>query len=145
MAYTYDYPRPAVTTDVILVTRSSSPRILLIKRGKAPYKDHWALPGGFVDMDEDLPVAALRELEEETGITEVSIRQFKTYGAVGRDPRHRTISVVYTALVDGELKAKGMDDAIAAQWFALDELPPLAFDHKQIVQEAIAFLQDGCL
>ncbi len=142
MTYTYDYPRPAVTTDVLLLARQPQ-KLLLIQRGNNPFKGLWALPGGFVDMDEDLPTAALRELEEETGITDVSITQFKTYGAVGRDPRHRTISVVYTAVVDCPLKAQGMDDAADAQWFELDKLPKLAFDHQLIIEEAIASLRNN--
>ncbi|WP_430816537.1 NUDIX domain-containing protein [Carboxylicivirga sp. RSCT41] len=146
MGYTYEYPRPAVTTDVVLLSTKPTPQVLLIKRGKEPYKDCWALPGGFVDMDEDLPAAALRELKEETGISNISIRQFKTYGAVNRDPRHRTISVVYTSVTESPLQAIGMDDAAEARWFGTDELPPLAFDHQLIMEEALhSFQKDGIL
>lgn len=137
MSYTYEYPRPAVTTDVVLITGSDhTHKILLIQRANAPYKDLWALPGGFVDMDEDLRTAALRELEEETGIKGVEISQLKTYGAVDRDPRHRTISIVYFGLVDHELPATGQDDAADARWFPLNNLPQLAFDHDKIIEEA---------
>ena len=146
MGYTYEYPRPAVTTDVILLATEPDPQVLLIKRANEPFKDSWALPGGFVDMDEDLPVAALRELHEETGISGVSIQQFKTYGAVNRDPRHRTISIVYTSVIGAPLKAVGMDDAAEARWFKVSELPPLAFDHQLIMEEAIlSFQKDGIL
>ncbi len=141
MSYTYEYPRPAVTTDVILIARNPHPQVLLIRRGNDPFKDCWALPGGFVDMDEDLPMAALRELNEETGIADVEIQQFKTYGSVNRDPRHRTISVVYTSIIEAPVKAVGMDDAAEAAWFAVDQLPPLAFDHSLIMEEAIQALK----
>ncbi|TRX63555.1 NUDIX hydrolase [Carboxylicivirga sp. M1479] len=141
MSYTYEYPRPCVTTDVLIVTRQTNPKILLIQRGNEPYKGLWALPGGFVDMDEDLHTAALRELKEETGIVDVSITQFKTYGSVDRDPRHRTISIVYTASVNEPIKAQGMDDAIDAQWFEVGDLPNLAFDHQTIIEEALLNLR----
>lgn len=138
MSYTYEYPRPAVTTDVVLMTGTGkSKKLLLIQRANEPYKDQWALPGGFVDMDEDLETAALRELEEETGITGVAIQQLKTYGAVDRDPRHRTISVVYMAEVDAEITAVGQDDAADAKWFPIDALPKLAFDHATIIEDAL--------
>nr|WP_319399248.1 NUDIX hydrolase [uncultured Carboxylicivirga sp.] len=140
MSFTYEYPRPAVTTDVLLLTKDVPHKILLIQRGNDPFKGKWALPGGFVDMDEDLKTAALRELEEETGITDVQVQQFRTYGGVNRDPRHRTISVVYTGYVDSELACTGQDDAADAQWFNLDNLPELAFDHYLIVAEAKEFL-----
>lgn len=138
MSYTYEYPRPCVTTDVLIVTRQTNPKILLIQRGNEPYKGMWALPGGFVDMDEDLHTAALRELKEETGIVDVSITQFKTYGSVDRDPRHRTISIVYTASVNEPIEAQGMDDAVDAQWFEVGHLPALAFDHQTIIEEALS-------
>lgn len=138
MSYTYEYPRPCVTTDVLIVTRQTNPKILLIQRGNEPYKGMWALPGGFVDMDEDLHTAALRELKEETGIVDVSITQFKTYGSVDRDPRHRTISIVYTASVNEPIEAQGMDDAIDAQWFEVGDLPNLAFDHQLIIDEVLS-------
>ncbi len=141
MTFTYEYPRPAVTTDVLVVARYSKAKLLLIQRGNEPFIGKWALPGGFVDMDEDLPQAALRELKEETGIEGISIEQFKTYGGVNRDPRHRTISVVYTAVIDQPISVHGMDDAADAQWFELDNLPELAFDHQLIIDEAIASLR----
>lgn len=137
MSYSYEYPRPAVTTDVILITRSVPRKILLIQRGREPYVGRWALPGGFVEMNEDLLPAALRELNEETGVRGVELEQFRTYGAVDRDPRHRTISVVYMGFVGGELECEGRDDAADACWFDIDQLPELAFDHANIINQAI--------
>ncbi|MBR8538266.1 NUDIX hydrolase [Carboxylicivirga sediminis] len=142
MVYTYEYPRPAVTTDVVLLAKQTR-QLLLIQRGNEPYKGLWALPGGFVDMDEELSDAALRELREETGIDTIAIEQFKTYGGVNRDPRHRTISVVYIAVTGQPLFAQGMDDAADARWFDIDKLPHLAFDHQLIIEEALQFLANN--
>jgi len=141
MSFTYEYPRPAVTTDVLLITQNTPQKILLIQRGNDPYIGKWALPGGFVDMDEGLKEAALRELEEETGITNVVVKQFRTYGGVDRDPRHRTISIVYIGLVSVELECVGQDDAADARWFGLSDLPNLAFDHALIIKEATEYLR----
>lgn len=131
--YTYKYPRPSVTVDCILISQNNS--ILLIQRGGEPFKDKWAIPGGFIEMDESLEVACYRELEEETGIKVKKLTQFKAYGAVDRDPRGRTISVVFYSFTDNEVEAKAGDDAANAQWFQLDKLPELAFDHQQIIEE----------
>jgi 8-oxo-dGTP diphosphatase len=131
--YTYPYPRPAVTVDAILV--SSNKTVLLIERGRDPYEGKWALPGGFIDMNESLETACKRELEEETGLKVESLTQFRAFGAVDRDPRHRTISVLFYAFTDEELLACAGDDAAKAQWFPLSQLPELAFDHQQILQE----------
>ena len=94
------YRNPAVTVDMALFTREENPRILLIKRKNPPFQDHWALPGGFMDYDEEIEDAAYRELEEETGITGVRLEQIHAFGKVGRDPRGRTVSIVYRAVVD---------------------------------------------
>jgi 8-oxo-dGTP diphosphatase len=131
--YTYQYPRPAVTVDAILISKQQS--VLLIERGREPFKGKWALPGGFIEMDESLEVACLRELEEETGIRVGELKQFKAYGAVDRDPRHRTISVLFYAFTDEELIACAGDDAAKAKWFPINELPELAFDHHLILEE----------
>jgi 8-oxo-dGTP diphosphatase len=135
MPFTYAYPRPAVTVDVILITSNPVHKVLLIQRKNAPFKDMWAFPGGFLDMHENLRTAALRELEEETGVCGLDIHQFKTYGAVDRDPRGRTITVVYYAFVQNEIPAYANDDAKNTQWFELDCLPKLAFDHALVLAE----------
>lgn len=131
--YSYHYPRPSVTVDVILVSKNNS--VLLIQRGGEPFKGQWAIPGGFIDMDESLEDACRRELEEETGLNAGKLKQFKTYGDVGRDPRGRTISVVYYSFQDEESIPKAGDDASHAQWFPLTNLPDLAFDHELILGE----------
>lgn len=133
MSYTYPYPRPAVTTDAILI--SSKNTVLLIERGREPFKGKWALPGGFIDMDEPLETACRRELEEETRLKVAELKQFKAYGAVDRDPRHRTISVVFYAFLENEPQPEAGDDAAKATWFAIDRLPELAFDHRLILEE----------
>jgi len=131
--FTYQYPRPAVTVDAILVSPQNS--VLLIERGREPFKGKWALPGGFIEMDEELETACQRELEEETGLKVGELKQFKAFGSVDRDPRHRTISVLFYAFTDAELLACAGDDAANAQWFLLNQLPELAFDHQQILEE----------
>ena len=135
MAYCYEYPHPAVTTDVVVFTiRDEHLEVLLVKRAADPYKDYWALPGGFVDIDEDLPDCAKRELEEETGAAGVYLEQLYTFGRPGRDPRERVISVAYYALVPAErLQIRAASDAKAVGWFALTDLPALAFDHDGII------------
>ncbi len=132
--HTYKYPRPALTVDA-LVLKKETAEVLLIQRGIEPFKDKWALPGGFVDMDELLETACLRELEEETGLKLDSLSQFKTYDAVDRDPRHRTISVVFCGFAEKDAEVKGGDDASQAAWFKIDQLPELAFDHSSIIAE----------
>lgn len=132
--FTYDYPRPAVTVDVAIVTRQAKPRVLLIRRKNDPFAGCWALPGGFVDMDEPLEDAARRELLEETGVQAKELVQLHTFGDPGRDPRGRTISVVYLALVDADqLEPRADDDAAEVGWFSLPKPPKLAFDHKEIL------------
>ena len=131
--FTYNYPRPAVTVDAILISDRNS--VLLIERGRDPFKGKWALPGGFIEMDEELETACRRELEEETGLRVGELKQFRAYGGVNRDPRHRTISVLFYAFTDDELIANASDDAAKAQWFLLNQLPELAFDHQQILEE----------
>lgn len=131
--FSYNYPRPAVTVDAILISPKKS--VLLIERGRDPFKGQWALPGGFIDMDEELETACQREMEEETGLKVGELKQFKAFGSVNRDPRHRTISVVFYAFADDELVACASDDAANARWFPLNQLPELAFDHQQILEE----------
>ena len=138
MAYTYEYPHPAVTVDcVVFAVDNEDLKVMLIERGEEPFKGQWALPGGFVKIDEDLDTAARRELEEETGLKGIFLEQLYTYGAVKRDPRERVISVAYMALVNLEgHDVKASTDAVNAAWFSLDELPDLAFDHELIIEQA---------
>lgn len=132
--YTYDYPRPALTVDSIVIAgKPGETEILLIERKKYPFAGMWALPGGFVDMDETLEQACIRELKEETNLTLNSMEQFRVFDAIGRDPRHRTIAVVFFAFIPKVLSVKGGDDAQNARWFNTQFLPPLAFDHHEIV------------
>ena len=138
MEYTYKYPRPAVTADCVVMTKESEPRVLLIERGFDPFKGCWAFPGGFLNMDETTEQCSIRELEEETGLKVEEIIQIGAYSKVDRDPRGRTITVAYLAIVDAPKDVSGQDDAAKAQWFPIDALPSLAFDHEEIMQDAIA-------
>jgi 8-oxo-dGTP diphosphatase len=135
MKYCYDYPRPAVTADIVVLKQQDNRYfVLLIERRHSPFEGMWAFPGGFLDMDETLEEAALRELEEETGVSGVELEQFHTFSAVNRDPRHRTITTVFIGFADqNTLEPVAADDASAVKWFALDELPPLAFDHNTVM------------
>ena len=138
MAYTYKYPRPAVTADCMVITREAEPKVLLIQRGDQPFKGGWAFPGGFMNMDETTEQCAVRELEEETGLRLSKIQQIGAYSKVDRDPRGRTITVAYLAIVDEPIAVTGQDDAAKAEWFPIDALPPLAFDHEDIMRDAIS-------
>ncbi len=143
MAYSYKYPRPALTVDCIIFGWDGKHlKILLIQRANDPYKGHWALPGGFVDTDESLEEAALRELEEETGIKNLFVEQLFTFGKPGRDPRGRVVSVGYYALINlNDHPVRAASDAGDARWFFFDELPDLAFDHDYILEMAHSRLQ----
>ena len=138
MSHTYEYPHPAVTVDACLFTiLDDQLKILLIKRGLEPFKGDWALPGGFIQMDENLDEAVQRELKEETGATGFNFEQLGTFGQVDRDPRERVISVAYFALAPAEhVVLKADTDAAEAAWFPIDELPDLAFDHAGIINKA---------
>jgi 8-oxo-dGTP diphosphatase len=132
--FCYEYPRPAVTVDLVVVTRERKPRVLLIRRGHDPYAGTWALPGGFVDEDETLETAARRELREETGVAVEELQQLQTFGDPGRDPRGWTIAVAFLARVAAKgLRPEAADDAAEVGWYRLDRLPPLAFDHEEIL------------
>lgn len=137
MNYTCNYPRPAVTADCIVIAREQQPKVLLIQRGIDPYKGCWAFPGGFMNMDETTEECAIRELKEETGLKVKTVYQVGTYSEVDRDPRGRTITVAYLAIVDKATKVKGHDDAAKAEWFPIGNLPQLAFDHNEILGDAI--------
>lgn len=143
MSYTYDYPHPAVTVDcAVFGFDESDLKVLLVQRALPPFEGHWALPGGFVGIDESINDAARRELEEETSLSTRFLEQLYTFGAVDRDPRERIISVAYYALVrleDHNIKAAS--DARNAAWFSVSDLPKLAFDHDQILQTAHKRLQ----
>ncbi len=141
--YTYPFPRPSLTVDVAVVTVEPKPRLLLIQRKADPFAGKWALPGGFVDENEPLLDAARRELKEEAGLELMDFEQLHTFGDKGRDPRGWTVSVVYLSRVPpDELQADAGDDADAVEWFPLDRLPALAFDHATIVQRVRARLAD---
>lgn len=141
--YCYRYPHPAVSVDcVVFGLTDGKLNVLLIERGGEPFKGKWALPGGFVEINEGLDTAAQRELEEETGMTDLFLEQLYTFGAVKRDPRERVISVAYYALVNrDDHDVAGASDAAQAVWFAIDNLPSLAFDHESIFLTAIERLK----
>ncbi len=134
-SYTYKYPHPSVTTDcVIFGFDGKDLHILLVERGLEPFKGSWALPGGFLKMDETVEECAKRELKEETNVSNVFLEQFHTFSAVDRDPRERVLTVAFYALVKpSDYEVIGGDDAANAQWFEQDELPPLAFDHEEVI------------
>jgi 8-oxo-dGTP diphosphatase len=137
MPYTYEYPRPAVTADILLLRKENDDyEVLLIQRLNEPFKGFWALPGGFMDIDETTEEAACRELQEETGIKNIQLEQFKVYDTVGRDPRTRTVTVVYWAIIENEeLDINANDDAADIGWFSLNNLPLLAFDHIKVIDD----------
>lgn len=142
MSYTYAYPRPALTVDMSVFSRvNQNWKVLLIKRLRPPYEACWAIPGGFVDENELLADAAIRELKEETGLCGVQLEQFRVYDAIDRDPRHRTISVVFTGILNDNTLIQAGDDAAEAAWFNLNELPETAFDHAQILKDVIEFYE----
>ena len=136
-----------MTADCIVITKEAEPKVLLIERGDEPFKGCWAFPGGFMNMDETTEQCAIRELEEETGLTVSEVHQIGAYSKVERDPRGRTVTVAYLAIVDVSMTVKGQDDAAKAQWFPLSafldkpsgkaERPELAFDHDEIMRDAV--------
>lgn len=136
--FTYQYPHPSVSTDIVIFTiQDEQLKVLLIRRADEPFIDSWALPGGFVEIDEELEAGALRELQEETGITGVYLEQLYTFGKPDRDPRERVITVAYYALIPvDKLSIKAASDAKEASWFPTEQLPPLAFDHTDIIHMA---------
>lgn len=142
--HTYDYPRPALTVDVVLVAGPlADPYVLLIRRAREPFLGMWALPGGFVEELEPLERAARRELAEETGLAvDGPLNQIGTFGDPGRDPRGWVVTAAFAArLADGDppMPHPG-DDAASAEWHPVRALPPLASDHTQIVAEAMRSL-----
>lgn len=137
------YERPSVTVDIVIFTiRDNDLKVLLIKRKGHPYQNFWAIPGGFVKMDESLEEAAFRELKEETGVSDVYLEQLYTFGEPGRDPRTRVITVAYFALINSEkLELYASTDAEEVRWYSTKELPSLAFDHSKIMDYAITRLR----
>lgn len=137
--YCYDYPRPSVTVDIVLLMDTlPHPQVLLIRRKNSPFKDLWALPGGFLEMDESFQESALRELWEETGISNVHLTQIGAYGEPDRDPRGRVITIAYLGIVKYEQpEAVAGSDASEVAWFSTNDLPQLAFDHKDIIIKAL--------
>lgn len=151
MPYTYDHPHPAVTTDIVIFTiLGGALKVLLIKRAQAPFRGRWALPGGFVHIDESLEDCARRELEEETGVRGVCVEQLYTFGRPDRDPRERVITVAYYALIPSDrITLRAATDAEGVSWFTWGEVPALAFDHADILKMAhrrlVAMLDDSSI
>ena len=142
MTFTYAHPRPAVTVDIVLFAQhEGGPSVLLIRRAHDPFQGAWALPGGFVDEMEDLDAAAVRELEEETGLKAIPLQQIGAFGKPGRDPRGHTVSIAYAAWLDSAAQAMPGDDAAEAAWHPLNALPALAFDHDEIIALARAKME----
>jgi 8-oxo-dGTP diphosphatase len=138
MGYTYKYPRSALTVDAIVVAESESQTMILLIRRKAdPFKDKWALPGGFAEILETLENACKRELNEETGLANIELRQFYTFDALDRDPRERVISTVFYGRLSETVPVIGDDDALEAKWFPIISLPEMAFDHAIIIEKFI--------
>jgi len=131
----------AVTVDAVIFYRKTDIlNVLLIKRKNEPFRDQWALPGGFLEENETMEEGAKRELEEETGLKLEKLQQIGAFGTPGRDPRGRTISIAFLALIDAEAKVKASDDAVDSKWFSFFDLPDLAFDHREIISEANSLL-----
>ncbi|KAF5046733.1 Bifunctional NMN adenylyltransferase/Nudix hydrolase [anaerobic digester metagenome] len=146
MKYCYDYPRPAVTVDAaVLVKQNKQWFILLIERKHDPFKGCYALPGGFVEEDETLETAIARELQEETNLVLDNLQQFRAYSRPDRDPRGRTISVIFISVLNTFPDAVAGDDAAAVRWFPLDQLPRLAFDHGEIVNDIVKKIESETL
>ncbi len=136
MSYTYEYPRPAVTADIVLFSNEKSEtEVMLIRRKNPPFEGMWAFPGGFLEMDETLLACAHRELEEETGVKDIDLTPYLPFDAPDRDPRGRTISMVFAGFTNASAtKATAASDASEVQWFPLNNLPSLAFDHDKIIR-----------
>lgn len=142
--YTYDYPRAMITADIAVLRLVESPEILLVKRKYPPHENKWALPGGFMEMDETLEEAARRELEEETGIMAGELIRFDTYDSPERDPRGRTITQVFVTIWNQDMgEPRAASDAKALAWHGLTELPELAFDHHVIIRDVVNMIRNS--
>jgi 8-oxo-dGTP diphosphatase len=139
MTYTYDYPRPALTTDAVIfyLKPEDELNILLIQRKNEPFKGKWALPGGFIEERETLEQCVSREVEEETGLSDIKFYQLEAFSQPERDPRHRTITVAFWGFCKNSSNLNPGSDALTAKWFGINELPELAFDHDQIIKKAL--------
>lgn len=139
MSYTYEHPRPAVTTDAVIFNMKADEKlnILLIQRMNEPFKGQWALPGGFLDENETLEQCIARELQEETGLKDIKLYQLEAFSKPNRDPRHRTVTVAFWGFCKNSSKLSPGSDAINARWFNLTKLPELAFDHERIIKKAL--------
>jgi 8-oxo-dGTP diphosphatase len=139
MPFTYDYPRPALTVDAVIFRKNDQElEVLLIQRKNYPFEGMWALPGGFVDMDETVEEAVVRELYEETGLKIEKLEQLHTFSALGRDPRGRTVSVTFFGILQEQpSQVLAGDDAMDAKWFKMNQIPHLAFDHIEAVNMAL--------
>lgn len=144
----HEYPRPSLSVDLVVLYQpapadptgpSATTEILLIQRKNPPFAQFWALPGGFMEIDETLEQAAVRELGEETGVSVPKLRQIHTFSAVDRDPRGRVVSVCFLAELEEKVPPQAGDDAQQAHWFPLDQLPEMAFDHLSIIEHALGF------
>lgn len=140
MPFTYDYPRPSVSADIVVYSNESK-SILLVKRKKPPFAQCWALPGGFMEMDESADQAAIRELKEETGLDVDHVQQIGAYSNVNRDPRGRVVTIAFWTQASENAHIAAADDASEANWFPLDGLPDLAFDHATIIEDSNAALE----
>ena len=141
--YCYKYPHPAVTADCIVFNKTEDQlNVLLIRRANEPFKGCWAFPGGFIEPDESAEEAAVRELMEETGLEISGFRQLKAYSSPKRDPRERIITIAFIAYAE-HMQVKGGDDAAEARWFNVESLPPLAFDHQKILEDALNSLYNA--
>lgn len=143
MSYTYKYPHFALTVDAVVFSKSDAGlNVLLIRRADEPFKDCWAFPGGFVNINEVIDDAVYRELEEETNISNVLLKRFDIFDAIDRDPRERTVSVVYYGFInDSDEPVNAGDDAKEAKWFSVNNLPELAFDHSIILKKILEVLK----
>lgn len=145
MTYCYEYPRPAISVDIVVLRRRGDVlEVALIRRLRPPYEGCWALPGGFMDIDESVEAAAARELREETGLIAPSLKLIGPFSAVDRDPRGRVVSIAFVTVIDAQQIPRAGDDAAEVQWFAIGELPPLAFDHARILEAGLEVSRSLC-